>query len=50
MQYLRPSGNSLWMSQSDSIGNDLKMLGYYGLVAIPGARDLQRVIPNTTKN
>jgi hypothetical protein len=33
-----------------TIGNDLKMLEYYGLAAIPGARDLQRVIPNQTKN
>jgi hypothetical protein len=33
-----------------AIGNDLKMLEYYSLAAIPGARDLQKVIPNLTKN
>ena len=33
-----------------AIGQDLKMLEYYGLSAILGARDLQRLIPNPTKN
>jgi hypothetical protein len=28
----------------------MKMLGYYGIAAIPGARDLQRAIPKPTKN
>jgi hypothetical protein len=35
---------------SAAIGNDLKMLEYYGRVAIPRARNLQRVIPNRKKN
>nr|XP_051220903.1 uncharacterized protein LOC127339039 [Lolium perenne] len=32
------------------IGNNLKMLEYYNLAAILGAHDLQRIIPNPTKN
>jgi hypothetical protein len=32
------------------VGNDVKMLEYYGIASIQGASDLQMMIPNPTTN
>jgi hypothetical protein len=32
------------------VGNDVKMLEYYGIAAITGARNLQRMVPNPRTN
>jgi hypothetical protein len=33
-----------------AVGNDVKMLKYYGIASISGMRDLQRMIPNPGTN